>query len=570
MSDMAIPFRTVIDVVKAVEEDGKKYLLGESSGPEIDLEEQFMSKSCIEDMAEQINVKPVPYLNEHSGRKVGDQLGDVIKASVTPEWHLRTKTLLDPVNPIAMMLWDKVRQGKQYGQSVAGHALAYAKKSVAGKVLKGFDRIRLNHVANTTRPTWQHGLGSMIAKSQDWGDIKWEDVDEYEGDIPFLEAEPVGKAVAPDKKTSKVKADKKAGKKPVVVDSLRKLLSLLATFDWKSCAEYFAESNRDNITLGPAPVTGDVSPVGVYDKPPADADMRKSYDETDAEWLEYIEKAEPDGEDPASLVDTYNRLCHVIRALPDSEGELLQQTRGAVASLAGALTTEPDPDPQAVKTYNEEAITKGAVDALDTYLEVEAVGGLDGYLETVEKAGGQVLRNFSQVDGGVGRVEADRLTPREPPAPLEGGVLKSFDQVAEPADLGAGDLGSVFQKLLEEVKKADGTVADKKALIKEIGDALVQKAQGEIVGAASEEERAGDWFQKAVVPVLEGLSERLDSLEGQLALALSGEREEPAQRAPLIRKSLDPAVRPSRAVTSKPTFGGLVRGDQYMDMEVGG
>lgn len=569
MTDIGIPFRTVINVTKAVEEEGRKYLLGESSGPEIDAEEQFMTKGCIADMAAQINKKSIPYRDEHVKKGVAAQLGDVVEAAITPQKHLFTKTLLDPDSPIAMMLWKKVRRGKQYGQSVAGYALRLAKKTVGGgRVLKGFDRIRLDHIANTTRPSWQHGLGAMIAKSQDWSEVDWSEVDEYEEDTLFPEAGPVVE--------KRSKPDPKAGKEAVVIDSLKKLLRLLAGFDWKSYKEYAATINRDDISLGPLPVTGDVSPVGAHGetrgKPPGEVLPQKSYDEAEGGWLEYIEKARPEENNLVSLADTYERLAVVAKALPEGDGLLASSVAMALAGMAGVLAP---PEP-AVKAYNEEVIAKSAeeVGGLEQFLEVDAVHGLDNYLGAAEASGRPVLKSFGETDQK-GNVDLDRhRQTRPPPAAIEDGVLTDFGQLAQagPVQKAAVEPGAdplqTLQRYREEILKSDAPLQEKRAALKKVGEAVLANLVEGLSESAPEEDRVGMIVEKAIVPLLEKLADRIDDLERQIAVAKS----EGGGRSPgefLVRKSISPSVRPSRSVTKgRATFTGLVRGDQYSDTEV--
>jgi hypothetical protein len=549
MIDIAIPFRTVIDVTKAVEEDGKKYLLGESSGPEVDTEEQFMTKSCVADMAAQINAKPIPYLDEHSKKGVASHLGEVVKASVTPEYHLSTRTELDPDNPTSMMLWTKVRQGKQFGQSVAGYALRLAKRTLADRVLKGFDRVRLDHIANTTRPSWQHGLGAMIAKSQDWSEVEWSEVDEYEGDLFLPEVGPVVE--------KRSEPDKKAGKKAVVVDTLKKLLSLLASFDWASYKEYAATVNRDDIILGPPPVTDDVSPVGPP-KPTADT-YQKSYDEVDESWLEYIEKAKPEENNLPSLADTYERLVAVSKALPEGD-DLSPTVAMAVFRILDVLAP---PGPQ-VKAYNEEVITKSAdeIGDLEEFLEEGAVHGLDSYLGVMEASGRQVLKSFGETDVK-GTVDPGSHQRVQSPTPVgAGGVLTDFDQIAE-----VGHPPPTLQQYKEEILKSDAPLREKQAALKRVGETVLAGMMEELSQSAPEEDRVALTVEKTVVPLLERLIDRIDSLERQVAITKSEAGGEPPGRA-LVRKSLDPGIRPSRSISNqKATFRGLVKGDQYMEVD---
>lgn len=200
--DKVIEFQKIIPVTKAFEKDGDLFIEGESSGPELDLDRQFMTPECIQGMAEQVNKNPVLYLDEHQKKGVDSELGTVVGAEVTPQYHMKTLTKLDRDNSKAVLLWTKVNKGKKFGQSIAGHVAGLATKVIDGVVYKGFSRIVLDHIANTTKPSWAPSLGTLVAKSLEEDGFDWETAPKYDGDLPFS-AHVVEKGSKPDPQAGK-------------------------------------------------------------------------------------------------------------------------------------------------------------------------------------------------------------------------------------------------------------------------------------------------------------------------------------------------------------------------------
>lgn len=568
--DCMLPFGTTIIITKATEDDdGGLHLIGESSGPEIDHDEQFMTVDCIKDMAAQIRARPLPYKDEHRNKGVLAELGHVVDAWVTKQWHLGTDTLLDGDNPAAVKLWKDVKvKGKQYGQSVAGRALKLAKKEVGGKVLKGFDRVRLDHIANTTKPSWVPSLGSVVAKSQEWAEVDWDDVPEYEGDIPFLDddvekemlfGQEIGRIPAHPKKKGREDKNKRT-KEPTLVQSLRKLMALLKAFDWESYEDKVKEENRDAIPLQEIPAVGDLFEVGHFEEPPSG-----TYEKSQREWVEYIEKAQPRVNDIESLADAYHRLYHVRGA---TSGEDVLPTRAALYALREVMPGMAKAEPL---VYGAEWVEKD-VEALVGGLEEDSVRDLATFLEEMDE--GSVLKSFGEVDTK-GQVTA-RVPPPQP-RPMAAEVLTDFSQVGQeqPTPTMTVEKSDVdehlaaFRELAERVQKSGGTAEEKAAAMRQVGTVLLERMIEDVEQPAGGGEDIRKAVETAMGSALGPVLQRIEGLEKQLAEALSGRERAGGGGGGggVVRKSI-PSVAASRIVTrkdSRATFTGLVRGDQYME-----
>lgn len=162
-----------IPITRAEEDaNGQRYLIGEASGPERDTHGTEMAPEAIIDFQRQIIERaaagdPIPYKDSHGkGGGVLQDLGWVVDASVTPNFHLIVRVALDDANPAADFLHRSVARGKQYGMSVAGSVQNFvmSKDESGGRVIR-FLRVALREISNTTKPSWVPSFGTVLARS---------------------------------------------------------------------------------------------------------------------------------------------------------------------------------------------------------------------------------------------------------------------------------------------------------------------------------------------------------------------------------------------------------------------
>jgi hypothetical protein len=126
-----------------------------------------MLPEAIQKLAAQINESPVPLRNQHKRDDIMEDLGNVVKATVTPEFDLEVEAELDQDNPQAEYLWKKLGKGKKYGLSVRGDSeRPIIEKSVSGYHSKHHS-VFLKEVSVTTRPYFTHSLGTVLRKAID-------------------------------------------------------------------------------------------------------------------------------------------------------------------------------------------------------------------------------------------------------------------------------------------------------------------------------------------------------------------------------------------------------------------
>lgn len=167
-------FKYTLPVEKAETRDDGLYLVGLASGPEIDGDGDRVTPEAIWDFAKQINDlggiplnERVPYVDAHAKDGVLRELGWVTKAWVTDSGHLGVEVRLDEESPAALYLHKQVMRGKKFGMSVAGKVLdwAYEHAPEIGKTVRTFKKVVLSEISNTSRPSWSHSLGTVIAKA---------------------------------------------------------------------------------------------------------------------------------------------------------------------------------------------------------------------------------------------------------------------------------------------------------------------------------------------------------------------------------------------------------------------
>lgn len=274
----------------------------------------------------------------------------------------------------------------------------------------------------------------------------------------------------------------------------------------------------------------------------------------------YVEKARPDRGDVESMADTYHRLHAVLGVLPEDED---LRVRAALAAVGDALTVAVQKSQPVPLTYGEELVEKAVTDLAGS-LEEESVDALVNHFEGSGPSG-EVLKSFDQADT-VGRVSLDAVQ-RPPPVALPSGVITDFSQVSETAPVQKtavdGEL-AVFQEFLDRIAKTDdASLEEKQEAIRKVGKAMVEKMASGVAGPDGVSYLVDREVAKATQP----LAQRIEELERLLAVVKSQVGEEPPGGDPphLVRKSIVP-VSPSRRITKggeRPTFVGLVRGDQY-------
>jgi hypothetical protein len=560
--DVSVEFRKVIPITKAWEgDDGGLYIEGESSGPEIDLDGQFMTPECIKNMAEQVNKKPVPfgYYDEHNKRGVMSDLGEVIGAEITPEYHMRNRVRLDKDNPAAVLLWKKIHnKRKQFGMSIAGHIQELARKTIGDKVYKGFNRIHLDHLANTTKPSWAPSLGTLVAKSLEQDGFDWETAPEYEGEI----------FVAVEKRS---KPDPKAGKGYLLVEQLLKQLNSL--FGWETYQDMVDEQNRDVIPLQDVPALQPLFPV-------AGPGPAKSFDPDDDETIAYIEKTievagpAPGIHDIRTLADVYDRLFWLANSIQNRDKAAGKKT---VTKLKAAMTaiTEAMKQQIAQKSQQPQPLVYGDEGIIETPVAEVA---------KEETMPGSALTSFEQVDAtAVGTLPIVEKGPQPSVGATPGAALTSFQQVAddleervakEQAALGVGEpamplapavaaptpVGEIvgeFGDFVAKVFESDAPLAEKRTALAEVGQSFFGRLGQMLEGERPEEDRIKAAVMKAVAPLVE----KIENLERQLAVAKSYPASDGSEPE-MVRKSLTIGVRPARIVEQQqeaPTFEDLIR-----------
>ena len=551
-----IEFKKVIPITKASMDDaGDLFIEGESSGPEIDLDKQFMTPECIKDMAEQVNKKSVPfgYYDEHNKRGVLSELGEVVEADVTPQYHMRTKVRLDKDNPAAVLLWKKIKhRGKQYGMSIAGHVVEPVKKVFNDVLFQGFNRIRLDHIANTTKPSWAPSLGTLVAKSLEQDGFDWDTAPEYEGDLELPFSAHVEKRSKPDPQ---------AGKWYTLAADI--LARLNEVFGWESYQDKIDETNRDAIPFKDLPLAA---------KLPAGA-VELSADDYDADPEGYIEKmdamvAEPEQGpmDVRQMAELYERLYFLAESLGRrDEQDGTKDGKKTITRLKSAM--------RAVAAAMKETLSKAQPSEPLTYGEEPAQ---EVQKETTMQ-NDNVLKDFADA-AAVGQKP---VVPQQPQPSVETGVLTDFSQVADVAQQPApqpqpavakaaepGDLDQLLGEFTGAVQKAfitEAPVGAKQEALAHIVKAFVGELGGRLESERPEEDRIEKAVRRAVAPLVA----KIEQLEAQVAVAKSQSQLKAASEGgeePLVRKSFPGkrvVLQPARYVQKsdrKPTFVDLVTG----------
>lgn len=170
-------FKYTIPIARAISENGDLFLEGEATGPELDTFGTRMDPALITAFADQIATRarlgdPIPYRDTHGMGVTGDNgvmsdLGELVAANITDAQHLMVRVRLYANNPAAKYLYESVQAGKRYGMSIGGAVVDFVDEYVKdlGKVVRTFKNIVLDHVANTSQPSWTPSLGTVLTRA---------------------------------------------------------------------------------------------------------------------------------------------------------------------------------------------------------------------------------------------------------------------------------------------------------------------------------------------------------------------------------------------------------------------
>jgi hypothetical protein len=166
------PYKYTIPISKAfVGDDGKRRLVGAATGPEVDLEDQRVSKSLIDKWVSQINNGQIEVVYDDWHKKeeqsLTAELGIVEKAWTDDKGYMWVQVVLDEDNPVSQYIHKAAARGKQYGMSIFGKATAYADEIVANRRVRTIIDGTLERIAHTTRPIWTPSFGTVLSKAVD-------------------------------------------------------------------------------------------------------------------------------------------------------------------------------------------------------------------------------------------------------------------------------------------------------------------------------------------------------------------------------------------------------------------
>lgn len=170
IQEINAPYKYTFPIEKAfVGEDGKPRLVGAATGPEVDLEDQRVSKSLIDKWIAQINDGQIEviYDDNHKTDSVVSELGIVEKSWKNDAGHMMVQILLDEDNPLSQYIHKAARKGKQYGMSIFGKASKFVDEVVDGRRVRTITDGTLTKIAHTTRPVWTPSFGTVLSKAID-------------------------------------------------------------------------------------------------------------------------------------------------------------------------------------------------------------------------------------------------------------------------------------------------------------------------------------------------------------------------------------------------------------------
>lgn len=168
----------------------KKRIQGMASGTAVDREGERMSRSVIESFKKTIKEgiyldsgdwSYVPLVSEHRKNGLGEPqwdqvLGHLVDAWVDDEWNLWIEAELDPLNPNATMLYEKLtrdpEEGKPFsgGLSIGGNVLdvGYEWDAELQRSVNTYKSVALREVTLTSAPAYPTRYLAALHKSVNW------------------------------------------------------------------------------------------------------------------------------------------------------------------------------------------------------------------------------------------------------------------------------------------------------------------------------------------------------------------------------------------------------------------
>lgn len=161
-------FKLQINLTKAYKtDDGRAFVEGIASGPEVDLTGERMSPEAIKSMADSL-YKHIIELRDAHRDEWNDDLGEVLELSVTPDNQLFYKAELDLRLSKAQDLWYRMTEkGKKFGVSIGGRVIRAGMEWVAemGREVYTYFDVELFEISITRQAAYQHSFAAVVTKS---------------------------------------------------------------------------------------------------------------------------------------------------------------------------------------------------------------------------------------------------------------------------------------------------------------------------------------------------------------------------------------------------------------------
>lgn len=162
-------FRFEMPFTRVWKDAGGMFFEGVASSTALDRQKERMSKAALESMCA---FRGIDLLPSHKAGPL-DELGTVEEGRIEGEQFIVTGQL-DPTNPDAMRLFERLNAGKRYGLSVGGSVTAaHYDLEKGGRRVRVIDGVVLDHIA-VTRPghaanpdTWLQVIAKS-AEGEDW------------------------------------------------------------------------------------------------------------------------------------------------------------------------------------------------------------------------------------------------------------------------------------------------------------------------------------------------------------------------------------------------------------------
>ena len=166
-----IDFNLIIPLIKAESQDdsGGWYVRGIAASTDIDQQGDALTTDAILALAEQINSAPIPLRNHHQADSITEDIGEIYRANVLPDFSLEVEGRLDEDNPDAQYLWKKILKKKQYGFSFKGNSKGwyFNVDKTNGRRFRSHPNVMLKEISVTTRPVLAQTFGTVLRKAID-------------------------------------------------------------------------------------------------------------------------------------------------------------------------------------------------------------------------------------------------------------------------------------------------------------------------------------------------------------------------------------------------------------------